>query len=220
MVSVLLTSAVHAEPRVVADPIGWRLIRQRASDGFVWSLFEQEEIEAGRPAFRVEADFEVEPAQAVETLMDALGDETPTTSGERRRLIERSPHGALVHTFIDLPMFFSDRELVIRLEHSVEAETGIHRVGWHEANEVLPPPEEGVLRLASDGFWEFHPGPTGQGTHAVYVTRAEVGGSLPQALSDRLMRGQAEDAVRRLRRLLDERATAESSTPPPNGDAL
>jgi hypothetical protein len=200
--------ADSADPIATLAAVDWRLTEERESDGFVWLLYEQEKPTAGRPAFRVEADFEVTPAQAVAVLMDAMADETPMTSGEHRRLLERSPNGALVHTLIELPLLFSDRELAIRLEHRVEPETGVHRVEWQDDNQVLPPPDRGVLRLASDGFWEFRP-MTPTGTHAVYVSRAEVGGSLPQVMTHRLMRGQAVDAVFRLRRLLAERSSGD-----------
>jgi hypothetical protein len=199
----------------------WQLTSERETDGFAWSLYEEVDAKPGRPAFRVEADLEASPALAAETLMASLADPGPaTTAGERRQLLERTTHGALVHTFIDLPFMFSDREIAIRIEHSREDETGIHRVRWRDANEVLPPPIDGVLRLGSDGFWEFHP--TAGGSHAIYVSRAEVGGSLPRALQDRLMRGQAVDSVLRLRGLVARRLAAGkvdvAASPPEPGE--
>lgn len=193
-------------PARFVEPV-WQRLADRRDDDFTWTLFEEAEATPGRPAFRVEARLEVPPPVAAETLMDSLADQTPTTAGETRRLIERTDRTALVHTYIDLPFMFSDRELAIRIFHTREASTGVHRVDWVDANEVLPPPSDDVLRLATAGFWEFHPGEAG-GTRAIYVTRAEVGGSLPQSLGDRLMRRQAEDAVQRLRRLVAARRDA------------
>jgi hypothetical protein len=230
--SLLAVTAASSEPAVAAagaaaglsqtlPRTGWRLASERESDGFAWLLYEEEEATPGRPAFRVEADLDAAPAQAAAALMDSLADETPTTSGEHRRLLERSAHAALVHTFIDLPFMFSDRELVIRIEHSHDPESGVHSVRWRDENGVLPPPENGVLRLESDGFWAFHPTASG-GTHAIYVSRAEVGGSLPKAVSDRLMRGQAVDSVLRLRTLLARRVVTGdvdvAASPPDAGD--
>ena len=183
----------------------WERADEETDDGFTWTLFEEAEATPGRPAFRVEARLAVPPPVAAETLMDSLSDPTPTTSGESRRLLERTAESALVHTFIDLPFMFSDRELAIRIEHTRDVTTGVHRVGWRDANEVLPPPSDDVLRLASVGYWEFHPDDAG-GTRAIYVTRAEVGGSLPKSIGDRMMRGQAGDAVKRLHRLVAMRS--------------
>jgi hypothetical protein len=52
-------------------------------------------------------------------------------------------------------------------------------------------------------------------TSATYLSRAEVGGSLPAALSDRLLQGQAVEAVQRLQALLLERTTTNVAAPPP-----
>jgi hypothetical protein len=229
---MLASATVSSEPAVTAagsaaglsQPLpgsGWRLASEREDDGFAWLLYEEEEATPGRPAFRVETDLDVAPAKAAAVLMDSLADETPTAMGEHRRLLERSAHAALVHTFIDLPFMFSDRELAIRIEHSLEPGTGVHSVRWRDANEVLPPPEDGVLRLGSDGYWEFHPTASG-GTHAIYVSRAEVGGSLPKAFGDRMMRGQAVDSVLRLHSLLARRSAGGevdvAASPPEAGD--
>ena len=69
-----------------------------------------------------------------------------------------------------------------------------------------------MLRLRTSGYWEFRPRAP-FGTFATYVSRAEVGGSLPAGIRDRLMRGQAEDAVERLARLIGEREAV--AAPPP-----
>ena len=71
-----------------------------------------------------------------------------------------------------------------------------------------------MLRLQTSGYWEFRPRAP-FGTFATYVSRAEVGGSLPAGIRGRLMRGQAEDAVERLARLIWERDAAAVAAPPP-----
>ena len=136
--------------------------------------------------------------------------------GERRRLIERREREALVHTFIDLPFMFSDRELAVRIRHHDEPQTGVHRVEWFDDNDALPPVGAGVLRLQTEGYWEFRPdGPLG--SRATYLSRAEVGGSLPSAMSDRLMRARAIEAVVDLQTLIRHRATINVAAPPPEG---
>jgi len=194
------------------EPI-WELELRRADDGFEWTVYEEAKRIPGRPAFRVETRLEAPPGIAADTLMASMSEETKTTSGKRRKLLERTPDSALVHTYVDLPFMFSDRELAIRIRHKADRETGIHRISWRDANENLSPPEDGVLRLTTEGYWEFRP-LAPNGTQAVFMTRAEIGGSLPKAVGDRLMRGQAVDSVKRLRELLAERNTMNGAAPP------
>jgi len=223
MVSLLLVWAAAlmwaAVPALAESlDVDWRKASTRSDDGFEWTVYVEAEQTPGSPAFRVDAELEAPPAIAARTLMASMSEEGATTSGETRQLLERTPNGALVHTYIDLPFMFSDRELAVRIDHRRDAATGIHRVLWHDENENLPEPADDVLRLESEGYWEFRPAPSG-GSQAIYVSRAEVGGSLPTSVGDRLMKGQAVEAVQRLHRLIAERDPSQDSinvaAPPP-----
>jgi hypothetical protein len=192
----------------------WEIASKRSRDGTEWSVYVEAEKTPGRPAFRIETTLEVSPWVAATTLMEEMSEPGGASSGQTRRLIERTERDALVHTFIDLPFMFSDRELAIRIRYTDDPGTGVHRIEWVDENGALPPVDDGVLRLATEGYWEFRPmGPNRSG--ATYVSRAEVGGSLPRALGDRLMKGQAEDAVKRLQHLLGERGRTHVAGPPP-----
>jgi hypothetical protein len=134
--------------------------------------------------------------------------------GQTRTVLERSDRDVVVQTLIELPLMFSDREVAVRIHHSNDQETGIHRVDFRDANEVLPPADEGVVRLdGTDGYWEFRPAGAGR-THATYVTRASVGGSIPAALGDRLLKAQAVGSVTDLRDRLVRRPTPNVAAPP------
>lgn len=198
------------------DPFaGWKQADRRDGDR-PWTLYVETEPAPGVPAFRIETSFAVPPVVAARTLMASMAEGDATTRGERRVLLEQSADTALVHTFVDLPFMFSDRELAVRIVASHDVATGIHRVDWNDENEHLPPPEEGVLRLRTEGYWEFRPRAP-FGSFATYVSRAEVGGSLPAGLRDRLMRGQAEDAVERLAQRIGSRDVLNVAAPPPDG---
>lgn len=185
------------------DPLDgrWRMDSTKSRGGLQWSVYEETEKTPGRPAFRIETSFAVSPPVAAATLMEEMAEPGKSTVGETRRLLERSEHDALVHTYIDLPFMFSDREVAVRIRHSDDVANGVHRIDWSDENDSLPPAGAGVLRLSTRGHWEFRPDGPGR-TRATYETRAEVGGSLPVALGDRLMKGQAVDAVERLQQLL------------------
>jgi len=190
----------------------WQMASSRSRDGMEWSVYVEAERMPGRPAFLIETRFDDPPFVAAATLMEEMSEPGGSTKGETRRLVERTERGALVHTFVDLPFIFSDRELAIRIHHSNDPSTGIHRIDWIDENDALPPAGAGVLRLATEGYWEFRPNGSG-GTSATYFSRAEVGGSLPDAIASRLMKNQAVDSVERLHRLLAERGRTHVAAP-------
>jgi hypothetical protein len=64
----------------------------------------------------------------------------------------------IIHTSIDLPMMFSDRDIVTRGVGSVDPKTGIRRIDFKAIEHPQVPPREGFIRLTqSGGFWEFVP---------------------------------------------------------------
>ncbi len=208
------TAVAEGPPEDGGPDASWRMASRKSHDGLEWAVYEETQKTPGRPAFRIETTFDVTPVVAALTLMEEMAEPGGMGSGETRRLIERSDREALVHTYIDLPFMFSDRELAVRIRHSDDLTSGIHRIDWVDENDALPPAGKGVLRLATRGYWEFRPAGPGQ-TSATYVSRAEVGGSLPAALSDRLLQGQAVDAVQRLQALLLERRRTHVAAQPP-----
>lgn len=194
---------------------GWELASSRVEDGAPLSLYVESVKTEGRPAFRIETSFNVAPPVAAQILLEGMVSPDHVQKGQQRRVLEKSPRGALVYTFIDLPFMLSDRELAIRIEHHDDAVTGVHRVEWREANEVLPPETKKALRLyGAQGYWEFRPDGPGRSL-ATYMTQAEIGGSMPAAIGDRLMRGQAEDAVASLRSRFEARRRTHVAGPPP-----
>jgi len=186
-----------------ADPVGnssaWKLAESRVESGSEVSVYVETQKTRGRPAFKVETEFGSTPLVAAQTLMADMLDESNLPKGQRRKVLARGDHEALVYTSIDLPLMLADRELALRIVHSEESETGIHRVAWKEANEALSAGTAGVVRLeGTNGYWEFRPdGPAR--TIATYMTQTEIGGSIPAAIGDRLMKSQAMEAVERLR---------------------
>ena len=186
-------------------PMTWQLAESRVDDGAPISVFVEAEKTPGRPAFKIETTFDVGPSIAAGTLMHDMLNESDLPDGLRRKVLEHSDREALVYTLIDLPFMLADRELAIRISHSDDPATGIHRIDWIEANDVLPAGDEEVVRLSgTNGYWEFRPdGATG--TEATYLTQTEIGGSIPTAIGDRLLKGQAVDAVHRLRGHIEKR---------------
>jgi len=196
----------------------WRMASKRDRDGMEWVMYVEAEKSPGSPAYRVETSLDATPRVAALTLMEEMSQPGGASTGQTRHLLERTDREALVHTYIDLPFMFSDRELAIRIRHTDDPATGIHRIDWIDENGALPPVDSGVLRLSTEGYWEFRPNGANR-TNATYVSRAEVGGSLPSVLSNRLMKGQTVESVERIQRLLSERRRTHVAAPPPSSSS-
>lgn len=193
----------------------WRLADRSGRGEAAVELFVEQEPTPGRPTFRLETGFDVPPSVALAVLLEGMLDPNTAPSGQRRQVLERTADGAVVHTFIDLPLMLADREVALRVVASSDAAADVHRVEWKEANEVLPAPASGVVRLTgAAGFWELRPNGRG-GTRAIHETRTELGGSFPVALGDRLMRSQAVESVESLRARIDRRDLRDVAAGPP-----
>lgn len=212
--AVLLTGA--AATSGASDPApSWELADRSGKGEETVALFVEKTPVAGRPTFRLETAFAVAPAVARKVLLDDMVDPSRAPKGQKRKVLERTANGAVVYTFIDLPLMLADRELVLRVAEFHDPATGVHRIEWAEANELLPPAESDVVRLTgAAGYWEFRPDGEG-GTKAIHETRTELGGSIPVALGDRLMKSQAIESVESLRaRIAETGPSAVASGPP------
>jgi hypothetical protein len=205
-----------ASADVADEAAAWQLAEQRVDEGAPVTVFVETEKTPGRPAFKIETVFEAEPSAAALTLMQDMLNESDLPSGQQRKILEQSDHEALVYTFIDLPFMLADRELALRIVHSDDATTGVHRIDWNEANEVLPRGDDRIVRLTgARGYWEFRPDGHHR-TRATYLSQTEIGGSIPISIGDRLMKGQAVDAVARLRRSIEMRRRTHVAAGPPS----
>lgn len=199
------STPAYSEEVTAATVLSWQLAENRTDAGAPLSLFVEMDKTPGRPAFKIETIFEVAPMAAANTLMHDMLNDTDLPDGQQRKVLERKDREAVVYTFIDLPFLLADREVAIRIVHSDDPATGIHRIDWNEANHVLPVGDEDVVRLAgARGYWEFRPDGEDR-TRATYMTQTETGGSIPVALGDRLLKGQAVDAVAKLREKIEKR---------------
>lgn len=204
-IAILFALLVHGSSQAKDLNQRWELADRRTEGHAPVTLFVEAERTVGRPAFKIETTFDVSPYVAVVTVMDGMVSASDLPDGQSRRVLERSEHEAVVYTFIDLPFLLSDRELAIRIVHTEDKDAGIHRIDWVAANDVLPEARRKVIRLAGvSGYWEFRPDGQG-GTLATHVTQAEIGGSIPASIGDRLLKSQALSTVERLRKQIRDR---------------
>lgn len=213
-VVIVSTLLAHAASAAGADP-HWQLADRSGKGDAALALFVEQIPTPGRPTFRLETTFDVPPSLAHQILSESMLNPNEAPSGQRRKVLERTSSGTIVYTFIDLPMMLSDRELAIRVVESSDPGTGIHRVEWSEANDLLPPAKPDVVRVTgAAGFWEFRPNGHG-GTQAIHETRTELGSSIPQSIGDRLMKSQAIDSVEALRERIAKHTQSDVAAGPP-----
>lgn len=193
-----------------AADVRWRAAEPRPGDPEGYTLY-VEETDAAYPGFKAEVWLDADPEEAASTLMVLMTDEDTVPDGQTRRVLRRGSDALVLHTRIDMPVMVADRDLVVRISHRVDPETGVHRIEWASAADEAPPPASGVVRIReASGYWELVPEAPGR-TRATYLSHADVGGWLPARIVSPLMRGQVAGDVARLQRAL---RTFDVSAPP------
>lgn len=211
----LALAAMAPQAGAGGNETAWKLADRSGRGDAAVELFVEQEPTPGRPTFRLETSFDVPPSVARAVLLEGMLDPSEAPSGQRRKVLERSENGAVVYTFIDLPLMLADREVALRVVASSDVTSDVHRIEWREANDVLPAPAPDVVRLTgAAGYWEFRPNGHG-GTRAIHETRTELGGSFPVSLGDRLMRSQAVESVESLRARIARRDLRDVAAGPP-----
>ncbi|MEZ4332136.1 MAG: hypothetical protein R3F35_10305 [Myxococcota bacterium] len=208
-------TGVRPVAETAAADAAWELADRSGRGDAAVELFVERAPTPGRPTFRLETGFDVPPSVARAALLESMLDPGEAPRGQRREVLERTADGAIVYTYIDLPLMLADREVALRVVASSDAAADVHRIEWSEANELLPPADPSVVRLTgAAGYWEFRPDGHG-GTRAIHETRTELGGSFPVALGDRLMRSQAVESVESLRARIARRDLRDVAAGPP-----
>lgn len=196
-----------------ATPAGaseWQ-VKER-SDDFV--LYVSSGAGSRYQTYKLETTVDAEPDEAVDSLLVLMTSPERAPEGQVRRVLARTDDGVLIHTVIDMPMLVADRDIALRVTRKAPGAGGARRVAWTVAHDGVPAPKDDVVRIPeSTGYWEFVPDGPGR-SRAVYVTRSDLGGSIPAWLINPLMRKQVAGDVDRLRRVIADRARARGAAPP------
>ena len=109
--------------------------------------------------------------------------------GQSRRVLVNTPDEFVVYTRIDLPTFFSDRDIVSRGVRSSDPQSGAYKIDWKAVEHAQAPPVDGVIRIVrGQGSWEFTQADADT-SRVDYETFIDLGGSLPAWLIQPLMAG-------------------------------
>lgn len=195
--AVCVTLVLCAAPAAADER--WRSLDAGGGDAEGYALYVEDTDEA-YPGYMAECRLEVDPEEAAVSTMVLMTGQDFVPDGQTRRILRRGEDELILHTHIDMPVMVTDRELTIRLTHTSDPETGIHRINWVNADDEAPASRGKVVQISdARGFWEFVPDGPGR-TRATYVTHANLGGWLPAGLISPLMRGQVAGDVMRLQK--------------------
>ena len=124
-----------------------------------------------------EGDFDAAPQAVRAMLLDYEGHPNLAGAVKVTRVLERTDNTLLVYQRLDLPVL-DDRDYTMAVAWGADPDALWAR--YRTANDRGPPPIDGVVRMSlHEAEWRFLPLDGGRRTHAVYMVRMDLGGSLP-----------------------------------------
>jgi hypothetical protein len=171
-------------------PDGWDPGDTTEAQGFSYQIFAKDDDGEGLVIYQARGKIEAPPETLIRAVRTVVSDPSRAPDGQSRRVVSQDEQGSFtVHTHIDLPAFFSDRDIVTRGVPSVDPDSGRHRIDWRAIeHDDIPPVDDTIRILRSAGFWDFTPDGNGASA-AVYETYVDLGGSLPGWLIGPMMGG-------------------------------
>ena len=152
--------------------------------GFTYQVFYTQVPDESFVRYEARGRVDAPPELLSAAVRTITSDPARAPKGQTRRILQADDEAFVVHTRIDLPALFSDRDIVTRGVRRAEGE-GL-RIDWQATEHPAAPPSEGVIRIQkSAGFWSFAPAADGT-TEVVYASFVDVAGSLPGWLIDPL----------------------------------
>ncbi len=174
----LLALAAPAASEPSSDA-GWTAGDKGDGPGYAYQVFSQQKEGEPFVRYQVRGTIDATPEVLQLTARETSSDPSRAPDGQTRRVILKTDNEVILHTSIDLPMLFSDRDVVTRGVGSVDAKTGIRRIDFNAIEHPSAPPRDGFLRLQrTDGFWEFVPDGAKR-SKVTFETFVDLGGSLP-----------------------------------------
>lgn len=137
--------------------------------------------------FRLEAELPAPPEQVARAARENLLDLDEGAENMRKTIVRDDGDVVIVHSYIDMPLFITDRDVVTRAVREHDAARGVWSLSWSAAPDAAPAPEDGVIRVQrSDGAWLFEPLEGGR-TRVSYESHVEIAGALPAWLVNSMM---------------------------------
>ncbi|HKA15068.1 MAG TPA: hypothetical protein VKH41_08630 [Myxococcota bacterium] len=173
-----------------ADPTaeaGWKAGNKGQGHGYAYQVFSQQKEGEPFVRYEVRGTIDAMPEVLVRTANRVSTDPARAPKDQTRRVISHTDQETVLHTSIDLPMMFTDRDIVTRGVSSLDPKTGIGRIDFKAIEHPDVPPRDGFIRLTkSGGFWEFVPDGANR-SKVTFETYVDLGGSLPGWLVSGMM---------------------------------
>lgn len=180
------TSAGADSAANASRPAGWSEIASQSPEDpkTGYRVFERAMPGSEYKAYRIEAVLDAPPERALAATRLRILDQRFVGSGRERRVLRHEGDAVVLYFRTGAPMI-DDRDAVTRLE-PLRAGGGAMGWQWRSTN-AGPKPQPNVVRMPrSEGSWTFRPDGE-RGSHAVYESFAELGGSIPTWIINRLM---------------------------------
>jgi hypothetical protein len=186
LLCLLLAAPAISDPTADGDA-AWSPGKKGEGKGYTYQTYSQQKEGEPFVRYRVKGTIDNTPEVLARLANELSSDPARAPKDQTRKVIRKTDTEQILHTSIDLPMMFSDRDIVTRGVGSVDAKTGIRRIDFKAIETPEVPPREGFIRLTrSGGFWEFVPdGP--KRSKVTFETYIDLGGSLPGWLVSGMM---------------------------------
>jgi hypothetical protein len=165
----------------------WSPGKKGEGSGYTYQVFSQQKEGEPFVRYRVKGTIDAAPDVLQRLARDISSDPARAPKDQTRKVIHKTDTEQILHTSIDLPMMFSDRDIVSHGVGSTDPKTGIRRIDFKSIEHPSVPPREGFIRLTkTGGFWEFVPDGA-QRSKVTLETFVDLGGSLPGWLVSGMM---------------------------------
>jgi hypothetical protein len=200
---VLASASAFAADPTASDP-PWEPGKKGEGRGYTYQVFSQQKEGEPFVRYRVRGTIDATPEVLQRTADEISIDPAHSPKDQKSEVISKTDTETVIHTSIELPVMFTNRDVVTRGVSSADAKTGVRRIDFKSVEVPSVPPKPGIIRLTNTGgFWEFVP--DGQKRSKVtFETYVDLGGSLPGWLVSGIMastaignyEGVAKEAVR------------------------
>ena len=169
----------------------WTAGTKGQGSGYTYQVFSQQKEGEPFVRYQVRGTIDATPEVLQKAATRVSTDPKRAPKDQTRAVIAKTDTETVIHTSIDLPMMFSDRDIVTRGVSSADPKTGTRRIDFKSIEHPQVPPREGFIRLTkTGGFWEFVPDGDRR-SKVVLETYVDLGGSLPGWLVSGMMSSTA-----------------------------
>lgn len=157
----------------------WTTIEERPDPESGYHLYSRAVGGSDFPEFRIRGVVNAPPERVARAIEIVLTDPRYAAEGQTREVLHREPDRWLLYTYIDLPSFFSDRDVVAIATLTRNEAASEYELKWSETGDNGPGPKEGVVRMPSSrGSWKLTRADGGK-TQVECVSHSDMGGALP-----------------------------------------